>query len=148
MASIDALLGRRLFWAPDLARFAAARPGWPGARQLASLIELVDGGAASPMESRIRLVMVDGGLPRPVTQYEIFDGNGLFVARVDLAYPGSRVAIEFEGDHHRGLGVFAHDLRRMNALRMLGWTVLRFSATDVFGQPGQIVDQVRAALAG
>jgi Protein of unknown function (DUF559) len=146
VAGIDALLGRRLFAVPELGAFATMRARWPGSRQLGSLLSVVDGGAESPMESRIRLVLVGGGLPRPATQYEIFDGNGLFVARVDLAYPASRVAVEYEGDHHRGRGVLAHDLRRMNALRTLDWTVLRFGAADVFGHPGRIVAQVRAVL--
>ena len=81
-----------------------------------------------------------------MAQYEVRDGGGFFVARLDLAYPERRLGVEYEGDHHRGRGVFAHDLRRMNALRALGWTVLRFGASDVFGHPGRIVVQVRAML--
>jgi hypothetical protein len=145
VVGVDAMLARRLFVVDDLVRFAADRAGWPGCRQLAEVLGLADGGAQSPMESRIRLVLVDGGLPVPVTQFEIFDSDGLFVARVDLVYPGLRVAVEYEGDHHRGRGVFAHDLRRMNMLRTLGWTVLRFGADDVLRHPGRIVAQVRAA---
>jgi hypothetical protein len=98
------------------------------------------------MESRLRLVLVDGGLPRPVTQFEVFDGAGFFVARIDLAYREARVGVEYEGDHHRGRGVFAADLRRINALRALDWTILRFSADDVLRHSGRIVAQVRAVL--
>jgi hypothetical protein len=147
VAAVDALLRRRLCTPRELARFSADLVGWPGARQLAEVLALADAGAESPMESRIRLVLIDGGLPRPVTQFEIFDANGLFVARVDLAYPEQRVAVEYEGDHHRGRGVFAADLRRINAIRTLGWTVLRFGADDVLRHPGRIVAQVRAILA-
>ncbi len=81
-----------------------------------------------------------------MAQYEVRDGGGFFVARLDLAYPERRLGVEYEGDHHRGRGVFAHDLRRINALKLLGWRVPRFGAADVFGQPDRIVAQVRAAL--
>jgi hypothetical protein len=57
------------------------------------------------MESRLRLILVFGGLPRPVSQFVVRDRTGMFVARVDLVYPEQRLAIEYEGDHHRGRGV-------------------------------------------
>jgi very-short-patch-repair endonuclease len=98
------------------------------------------------METRLRLILVAGGLPRPVTQYEVRDRNGLFVARLDLAYPKYRLGIEYEGDHHRGRGVFQQDLRRLNALRACGWTVLRFAALDIYRNPDRVLATVRAAL--
>jgi very-short-patch-repair endonuclease len=99
------------------------------------------------METRLRLVLVAGGLPRPVTQFEVRDRDGVFVARLDLAYPSRRLGIEYEGDHHRGRGVFQQDLRRLNALRACGWTVLRFAAADLYRNPDRVVATVRAALA-
>jgi very-short-patch-repair endonuclease len=41
--------------------------------------------------------------------------------------------------------VFQQDLRRLNALRACGWTVLRFAAGDIYGNPDRIVATVRAA---
>jgi very-short-patch-repair endonuclease len=146
VAGLDALLGRRPISVWDVRRFAACRPAWPGSRQLRRALSLVDTGAESVMESRLRLVLVLGGLPRPVAQYEVFDKAGFFVARLDLAYPQQRLGIEYEGDHHRGRGVFAHDLRRTNALHALGWHILRFGADDVLRHPARIVAQVRAVL--
>jgi very-short-patch-repair endonuclease len=75
------------------------------------------------------------------------DASGLFVARLDLAYPKRKLGIEYEGDHHRGRGVFRHDLRRLNALRACGWTVLRFAAPDIYRDRARTVAMVRAALA-
>ena len=68
-----------------------------------------------------------------------------FVARLDLAYPRWQLGIEYEGDHHRSRGVFQRDLRRINALRACGWTVLRFAAQDIYREPARIVATVRAA---
>jgi very-short-patch-repair endonuclease len=81
-----------------------------------------------------------------VTQYVVRTPGGLFVARLDLAYPQHKLGIEYEGDHHRGRAVYRNDLRRINSLRTCGWTVLRFAAAD-FRERARIVTTVRAALA-
>jgi very-short-patch-repair endonuclease len=56
------------------------------------------------------------------------------------------VAIEYDGDHHRGRDRFRRDVARLNRLRLLGWTVLRFTADDVLRRPEHVVAQVRAIL--
>ena len=99
------------------------------------------------MESRLRLVLIAGRLPWPVTQYKVTSPDGTFVARLDLAYPEHRLGIEYEGDHHRSRYTYQHDLRRMNALHASGWTVLRFGAADVYRHPRRVIETVRAALA-
>jgi hypothetical protein len=113
---------------------------------LRRVLELCDGNAESPQESRLRLVLIAGGLPRPVCQHEVYDGSGAFVARLDLAYPDLKLAIEYEGDHHRGREVFQRDLRRINRLRALGWTVLRFGAADIYREPIRIIALIKIAL--
>jgi hypothetical protein len=142
---VDAMLAARLLTPADLAASALARPGWPGLPRLRRVLELCDAGAESPQETRLRLVLIAGGLPRPVCQYQVVDGRGRFVARVDLAYPERKLAIEYEGDHHRGRVAFQRDLRRMNRLRALGWTVLRFGAADIYRQPVRVIALVQIA---
>ncbi|MEJ3743767.1 DUF559 domain-containing protein [Actinomycetes bacterium KLBMP 9797] len=65
---------------------------------------------------------------------------------MDLAYPDLRIAIEYEGDHHRERVHFQQDVHRLNALRALGWLVLRFTADDVLRNPERTVRQVVAAI--
>jgi Protein of unknown function (DUF559) len=146
VVGVDAMLTARLVTRSQLERFGTARKRWPGMRQLHKVLVVCDGGAESPMESRLRLVLIAGGLPWPVTQHEVFDPNGAFVARLDLAYPEFRLGIEYEGDHHRDRYTYQQDLRRINALNACGWTVLRFGAADVYRNPGRVVATVRAAL--
>jgi very-short-patch-repair endonuclease len=98
------------------------------------------------METRTRLVLVIAGLPGPVCQHEIQE-DGMLVARVDLAYPRYRIAIEYDGECHRERSVFRRDAQRANQLRLLGWIVLRFTADDVLRHPNRMVAQVRSALA-
>jgi len=147
VVGIDAMLAARLVSRGALAGFAAERARWPGVRQLNKVLVVCDAGAESPMETRLRLVLIAGRLPWPVTQYEVASPDGRFVARLDLAYPPHRLGIEYEGDHHRGRHTYQQDLRRINALRACGWTVLRFGASDVYRRPQHVVATVRAALA-
>ena len=99
----------------------------------------------SPMETYSRLTLVEGGLPRPVAQYEVYEGEGRFVARLDLAYPELKVAVEYDGALHWAQR--REDDRRRDRLRVLGWTVIVVSASDIHREPAQLVAQVSAALA-
>jgi very-short-patch-repair endonuclease len=146
VVAVDAMLAARLISRGTLAGLIRDRPWWPGVPQLRRVLLLCDPGAESPMETRLRLTLIAGRLPWPATQYVVRDESGLFVARLDLAYPKRKLGIEYEGDHHRGRGVFQHDLRRINALRACGWTVLRFGAVDVYREPARIIETVRAAM--
>jgi very-short-patch-repair endonuclease len=145
VAGIDAMLAARLVSTEEVAAFAASRPGWPRRSQVDRVLLLSDPRAESPQETRLRLVLVGGGLPRPVSQFEVRDRANRFVARLDLAYPGHRLGVEYDGDQHRTRAGFRNDLRRLNELRACGWTVLRFTATDLH-DPDRVVAMVKAAL--
>lgn len=146
LIAVDALLHRRVVKAPALEAYAREHPRWPGAPLLREVCELAEPLTESPMETRLRLVIVDGGLPRPVAQYDIVDTRGRFLARSDLAYPEAMIALEYEGDHHRERAAFQRDVARYNALRAMGWLVLRFTAADVLRNPNSVVSQVADAL--
>jgi very-short-patch-repair endonuclease len=51
------------------------------------------------------------------------------VARVDFAWPGHRVALEYEGAWHTTR--VAADRRRIEALQAAGWRVLFVTAADL-----------------
>jgi len=142
---LDALLHRRLLTRERLAAYAYTRPGLRGVKQLRELLTLAEPLSASPMESRLRLLLHDAGLPKPTPQHEIRIQRR-FIARVDLAYPQWRIAIEYEGDHHRERATFRKDVHRFNALREAGWLALRFTADDVLGRKEQVVQKVRHAI--
>ena len=146
VVAVDALLRRGWFTVDGLRTFAAGRSGWPGAVQLRTVLGLAAIGAESPMETRLRLLLVLAGLPCPATQFEVRDRYGWFVARLDLAYAALRIGIEYDGDHHRQREVFQRDAVRLNRLRLHGWTVLRFTADDVLRHPDRVVAHVRAAI--
>lgn len=146
LAALDAMLHRRLFQVDALTRYANAHSVTRGKSQLRDLVGLAEPRTESPMESRLRLLLHDAGLPRPTAQFKVHLPEGRFIARVDLAYPQWRIAIEYEGDHHRERATFRRDIGRYNALRAAGWLTLRFTADDVIRQSGQLVQAVRQAI--
>ncbi len=116
-----------------------------GVRLARRALELSHPAAESPQESRLRLVLTDAGLD-PVPQYVVQDAFGAFLARVDLALPAARVAIEYDGrDAHLSPEAFIRDRQRQNLLIAAGWTVLRFTAVDLW-HPGDVVRAVQAAV--
>jgi hypothetical protein len=144
--ALDALLYQRVVKPAALPLIADERMGRPGARRFRAAAALARPHVESPMETRTRLILIGAGLPEPTVQYTVVDGRGHFVARLDLAYERLRIGIEYDGDHHRDRDTFRHDAVRLNRLRLLGWTILRFTADDVLRHPERLIAQVRAAL--
>ncbi|WP_125130347.1 DUF559 domain-containing protein [Microbacterium sp. 10M-3C3] len=126
---------------------AAVRAGRRvGVHALRAALPRIRTGASSRPETWVRLLLVDTGLPEPVAAHEVFDGDGRFVARLDLAYPRRRVAVEYEGEQHlTDPAQWARDIRRYEALAALGWTVIRLTREDLHG--GSAAARVRRALA-
>ena len=94
------------------------------------------------MESEARLVMRNGGLPRPELQYEIVDGNGE-LRRLDFAWPYARVAAEYDGEAaHSGPEAMRRDRRRQAALQDIGWTVVPMLSEDVRRYPVELVARI------
>lgn len=113
-----------------------------------NLIALADERAESPMESEARLVMLDGGLPAPELQYEVIDGNGQG-RRLDFAWPGQRIAVEYDSlDWHGSPDALRDDRRRTAALMDIGWIVIAIAIVfeDVRHRGGEMVARINAQL--
>jgi very-short-patch-repair endonuclease len=145
VVALDVLLGRGLVHPGDLTDRAGALPTGRGVRHARRAVALADGRAESPPESVLRLLLRSAGLA-PVPQYVVRDADGRFLARVDLAFPEQRVAVEYDGAWHGKPGQLARDRRRLNALVAAGWTVLHVTAADMH-QPESVVRAVCALLA-
>jgi hypothetical protein len=141
----DALAHAGAMTQPDLAAYARSHGGLRGVRRLAQVLDLVEPKSESPMETRVRLLIVLAGLPTPTAQLVIRDRNGQFVARADLGYEERRLLVEYDGAFHWEQR--RADDRRRDALRALGWTVLVFSREDYYRMPERIVREVARALA-
>lgn len=87
VAVLDQALYRRRLALADLRTYVAAAQRHPGLAQARRVAGLIEPGVESQMESRLRMVLVLGGLPRPEVQVELHDAGGRFLGRPDLLYP-------------------------------------------------------------
>ena len=125
---------------------AASHPGTVGAAALRPVLELVDGGAESPQESRLRLLLVGGGLPKPETQIEFYDDYGEAFIRVDMGWRHWKVAVEYDGvQHWSDRRQRSWDIDRIAILEAMGWVVVRVSA-EMMTRPHVILERVAAKL--
>jgi very-short-patch-repair endonuclease len=141
---LDQFLAAGLLTLPELRAAAAAVTG-PGCRRIRRAVDLADGLAESPQETRLRLVLHASRLPRPVAQYTVRGTDGRFVARVDFGWPEAKVAVEYEGSWHGKPQNVARDRRRLNELAAAGWTVVFVTAADLHDQV-QLIARIAAAL--
>lgn len=81
----DALAARSLFTLEELAAYFTAQRRLRNLRIGAALVGSIEPKTESPRETRLRLLLIRHGLPRPVAQWEVRDAAGAFVARLDLA---------------------------------------------------------------
>lgn len=111
----------------------------------AALEELRDGVESRP-ETLLRLLLVDAGLPEPRVAHAVAVGRGVEF-HPDLAYPERRLAIEYEGDHHRtDAAQWHHDVARQQLLEDAGWRVIRVTAKMLFRSPEPLAARIRHLL--
>jgi very-short-patch-repair endonuclease len=137
LVAIDMAICKRLTDSKALTQYAKQRR--PGAARLRSLAPLA-APAESPMETRLRWLLIKGGLPRPEVQTKLLN----VAARADLYYPQAHLVVEYDGGNHRERLV--EDDQRQNLLVNAGYQVLRFTAVDIYKTPEVTVAQVRENL--
>jgi len=102
--------------------------------------------AGSILETRFRQLLRRAGLPDPVAQYDVSDGDE-FVGRVDFAYPDHAVLIEVDGEQwHTGRSPRTRDAGRDRHLVGLGFHPLRFYWDDIRDRPDTVVRDIVAAM--
>jgi very-short-patch-repair endonuclease len=143
LVAIDMAVHADLTDASVLCRYAEEADARAGAGRLRLLAQLA-APAESPMETRLRWLLVQAGLPRPEVQTNLRIGASRF--RADLYYPSARLVLEYDGDNHRERLV--DDNRHQNVLINSGYRLLRFTASDVYKRADVVVAEVRAALEG
>ncbi|MCP9271925.1 hypothetical protein [Mycolicibacterium arenosum] len=101
---------------PLLARYRGAR----GIRAARVALDLMDGGAQSPRETSLRLLLIDAGYPRPRSQIRVTDGaTSVFL---DMGYDEIKVGLDYEGEHHsEDRDQYVHDIGRSQLVAGQGW---------------------------
>lgn len=111
-----------------------SRSGRPGGPTLRALLEAREPGrraTESEMETQLLRAIRAHGLPTPVVQHEVWSGDR-FVARVDLAYPVERIALEYDSDEfHTGRVASDRDRSRRHELVAAGWLPIDIGPRDL-----------------
>ncbi|MDN3495544.1 hypothetical protein QL996_06365 [Planococcus sp. APC 4015] len=148
VAAADFLLHRRtgLVTIEDLRTAAAGSSGSVRSR-LRTAADAARRGSESSEETRLRLAILRAALPEPLLNHELRSPGGTLIARLDLAYPRYRVAVEYDGRvHAEHVAQFRRDADRWDAIRAAGWQHVRILAHHLRPDPGVAVDKVTTAL--
>ncbi|MCV7201203.1 hypothetical protein B7435_10530 [Mycolicibacterium peregrinum] len=131
VATLDALAHATDLKAADVDLLTQRYPRRRGIQRARTALELMDGGAQSRKETWLRLILIDGGLPRPQTQIPVFDGPGDPFAYLDMGWEDIKVAAEYDGEEHRASSWrYGWDLRRAERIQRQGWINVRISAGE------------------
>ena len=143
---IDALLNATGCKVDDVELIANRYPGARHIRRLRYALDLADGGAESPKETELRLLLVRDGLPRPVTQILVINPKGRS-RRIDMGWSQWKVGVEYDGEQHwNNPDDHADDIERLEFLASQGWIIVRVSARQLRYDRAGILRRVRGAL--
>lgn len=146
LATLDAALRSETCTIADLEAALNEQHGRRGIVKVRELLPLADARSESPMESEMRLVFLDWGLPAPELQYEIRDLHGK-LWRVDFAWPEHVVAAEYDSvDWHANPDAFKHDRMKSARLHEAGWTSVPAVVDDVRRYPAELCARIYRAF--
>jgi hypothetical protein len=153
VVAMDAALLGEMTTERELALVVASQHSWRGAPHARRAVDLADGRAESPLETRGRLRMVGAGLPPDALQVEIRTAGGL-VGVVDAWFEQAAVAVEFDGrvkytDPWRDRDprkVLWEEKRREDELRSLDIRVLRVADADLGSAWPELETRLRRLL--
>jgi hypothetical protein len=117
---LDALARATGITAPQVAQVSERYPRARGLRRARIALPLMDGGAQSPQETRVRLILIDDGLPSPRTQICVTDG--VREAFLDMGYDEPKVGFDYDGEQHQtNRNRYVHDIGRAELVDGEGW---------------------------
>jgi hypothetical protein len=144
---VDALAQATGVTVDDVQLVSAAHRGARGMKQLRRVLLLADAGAESPQETRTRLLLIAGGLPKPQTQIVVRRNWGAVLARIDLGWDEWLVGVEYDGAQHwTDSRIRTNDIDRAAELERRGWRIIRVSAELLHRRPDIVLARVRDAL--
>ncbi|MCZ8378810.1 hypothetical protein O6P37_08065 [Mycobacterium sp. CPCC 205372] len=145
VAHLDALAAATGLQTEHVSTLVDRFKGYRGIRRCRVALDLMDGGAQSPKESWLRLLLNDAGYPRPTTQIPLFDGHTEPFAFLDMGWEDLRIAVEYDGEHHQThRRHYVWDMERQERIRRLGWHHVRVIKED---RTPDILRRVAAAWA-
>jgi hypothetical protein len=122
--------------------------GLPSARAAATAAAYVRDRVDSPMETRLRMLIVLAGLPEPVVNDTVRTADGEPLRRYDLSYPAAKVIVEYDGRHHvEREQNWESDLSRREAIDDDGWRILVVTSRGIYREPAKTLQRIHRLLA-
>jgi very-short-patch-repair endonuclease len=149
--ALDHALASKLVTMPELWRVLddLAEHGRRGTVWMRTLLMERRGSYAPPeseLEARFVALVHRYRLGRPERQVDLGDSDR-WIGRVDFAWREERLVVEVDGArHHNSFLDRRADEERDTALTAAGWTVLRFTWSEVVETPGEVADTIRGVL--
>ena len=111
-----------------------------------ALADVADG-IRSAAEGDLKDLLAKSGLPMPLFNASIYDGDGTFIARPDAWWPENGVAVEVDS-HEWHLSPHDHTrtLERQRRMGKHGILVLPFTPREIRTQPAEVIAAIRDAL--
>lgn len=109
--------------------------------------DLVRAGVDSPMETRLRMLIVLAGLPEPEVNVTIWRADGTWHRRFDLCYRGIKLIVEYEGRQHAlDVRQWHWDIERREEFDDEGYRILLVTADGIYREPGRTLQRIRRQL--
>lgn len=144
---IDSLLNATRCSVGAVEVIASRYRGARGIKRLHSALTQVDAGAESPQETRLRLILVRGGLGPVTTQIPVANERGRAARRIDMGWPEWKVGVEYDGEQHfNGFADYEADIDRLDFLAARGWLIIRVSSRHMKNPPGIVSRAVHALI--
>ena len=147
---LDSSLNRRILREDELVLVRGLITGKRGATRARPWIAEADARAESPLETRVRLRAIDGGIPPDDLQFRVRARTGGIIAIADFAWWrfGVRVVGEADGvDAHDNPVALFRDRTRQNDIVAASCWPVRFAWPDTV-EPATVPRMIRGAIAG
>jgi hypothetical protein len=117
-----------------------------GSALLRVALEEVGAGVRSVPEGDLRALLRRGGLPTPMFNARLYDGDEL-VAVADCWWPDAGVAAEVDSrEYHYSAEDWQHTMRRHDRLVARGVLVLHFTPGRIRAEPRAVAAEIRSTL--
>lgn len=144
VVGVDAMMNRGGCSLDELNDYIRDHGHWRGIRWAREAMIYAEPLAQSPMETKQRMHLILGGLPRPEAQFTLYDAGGSPFAVLDHAYPEWKVGPEWDGEPHNDR--WKYDNERSEQIRDQGWWHRRFTSISIEHGWEAMVDRVGRAL--
>ena len=131
---------------PDLSEELSKGPS-VGSKLFREALADVADGIRSAAEGDLKDLLAKSGLPAPLFNASIYDGDGTFIARPDAWWPEKGVAVEVDShEWHMSPHDHTRTLERQRRMGKRGILVLPFTPREIRTQPAKVLATIRDAL--